>query len=80
MPEDPFDDLTVANIAARAWCAEVNAVMHSDICAIPAGRAEGCVSDTAAGPIVLPGQGHIARGTMGGKPDLAGVLLPWRTV
>jgi transposase len=28
------------NSAARAWCAEVNAAMHSEICAIPADRLE----------------------------------------
>ena len=28
-------DLRAANTAARAWCAEVNAVRHSEICAIP---------------------------------------------
>lgn len=40
VPQAPFDDLTVANVAARAWCAEVNAVAHSEICAIPATRLE----------------------------------------
>ncbi|GLX03061.1 IS21 family transposase [Microtetraspora sp. NBRC 16547] len=38
VPQAPFDDLTVANIAARTWCAEVNTVVHSEICAIPAER------------------------------------------
>ncbi len=38
VPQAPFEDLTVANIAARAWCAEVNGVAHSEICAIPAER------------------------------------------
>jgi hypothetical protein len=38
VPQAPFEDLTVANIAARAWCAEVNTVAHSEICAIPAER------------------------------------------
>lgn len=28
-------DLRVANTAAKAWCAEVNAAMHSEICAVP---------------------------------------------
>jgi hypothetical protein len=31
-------DLAAANRAAVAWCAEVNAAEHSEICAIPAGR------------------------------------------
>jgi transposase len=38
VPQAPFDDLTVANVAARQWCAEVNTVVHSEICAIPAER------------------------------------------
>jgi transposase len=33
-------DLTAANTAAAGWCAEVNAVVHSEICAVPAGRLE----------------------------------------
>jgi hypothetical protein len=33
-------DLGVANTAATAWCAEVNANVHSEICAIPAQRLE----------------------------------------
>jgi transposase len=38
VPQAPFDDLTAANVAARQWCAEVNAVVHSEICAVPAER------------------------------------------
>jgi transposase len=38
VPQAPFGDLTAANIAARQWCAEVNSVTHSEICAIPAER------------------------------------------
>src|SRR3974377_821834 len=34
----PFGDLAAANAAAAAWCAEVNGVTHSEICAVPAGR------------------------------------------
>jgi hypothetical protein len=40
VPHAPFEDLTVANVAARRWCAEVNAVPHSEIAAIPAQRLE----------------------------------------
>ena len=32
------DDLDVLNEAAAAWCVEVNAIEHSEICAIPAER------------------------------------------
>jgi hypothetical protein len=28
-------DLRAANPAARTWCAEVNAAVHSEICAVP---------------------------------------------
>lgn len=31
-------DLAVANAAGAAWCAEVNGVVHSEICAVPAER------------------------------------------
>jgi transposase len=40
VPQAPFAELTVANVAARQWCAEVNAVPHSEICAVPAERLE----------------------------------------
>lgn len=32
----PFAGLAAANTAAAAWCAEVNGVVHSEICAVPA--------------------------------------------
>src|ERR1022692_736936 len=38
VPQAPFGDLTAPNAAARAWCAEVNGVVHSEICAVPAER------------------------------------------
>jgi transposase len=38
VPQAPFGDLTAANAAATAWCAEVNAAVHSEICAVPAER------------------------------------------
>ncbi len=39
VPEAPsVGDLGAANTAAAAWCAEVNSVTHSEICAIPAER------------------------------------------
>jgi len=38
VPQAPFGDLTAANTAAAAWCAEVNGVVHSEICAVPAER------------------------------------------
>ena len=38
VPQAPFSDLAAANQAARAWCAEVNAAVHSEVCAVPAER------------------------------------------
>ena len=38
IPQAPFGDLAAANAAAAAWCAEVNGVVHSEICAVPAER------------------------------------------
>ena len=38
VPQAPFGDFTAANEAARAWCAEVNGAVHSEICAVPAER------------------------------------------
>jgi transposase len=34
----PFTDAAAANTAAAMWCVEVNAAMHSQICAVPAER------------------------------------------
>ena len=38
VPQAPFGDYAAANAAAAAWCAEVNGVTHSEICAVPAER------------------------------------------
>jgi transposase len=38
VPVGRFTDVEQANAAARAWCAEVNAALHSEIAAIPAER------------------------------------------
>jgi hypothetical protein len=35
---DRFTDVGAANTAAAAWCVEVNAAMHSEICAVPTER------------------------------------------
>jgi transposase len=41
VPAEPdVSDLVTANQAAAAWCAEVNAAVHSEICAVPADRLE----------------------------------------
>ena len=40
VPQAPFTDLMAANVAARQWCAEVNGVVHSEICTVPAERLE----------------------------------------
>ena len=38
VPQAPFGGFTAANAAAAQWCAEVNGVTHSEICAIPVER------------------------------------------
>jgi transposase len=39
VPAEPdVSDLAAANADAARWCAEVNAAIHSEICAVPAGR------------------------------------------
>jgi hypothetical protein len=38
VPQAPLTDLGGANASAATWCAEVNATVHSEICAIPAER------------------------------------------
>jgi transposase len=38
VPQAPFDGMPGANEAAAAWCCEVNAAVHSEICAVPAER------------------------------------------
>jgi transposase len=41
IPEQPsLADLSAANSTAAAWCAQVNAVTHSEICAVPTARLE----------------------------------------
>ncbi|MBA2309553.1 MAG: IS21 family transposase [Pseudonocardiales bacterium] len=35
---EAFGDLSAANVAAAAWCVEVNAAVHSEICAVPVER------------------------------------------
>ena len=41
IPTEPStSDLAAANTAAVGWCDEVNAAVHSEICAVPAGRLE----------------------------------------
>lgn len=36
--QGPFPDLAAANTSARLWCQEVNAKLHTEICAVPAER------------------------------------------
>jgi transposase len=38
VPQAPFGGLAAANEQAAAWCAEVNGVIHSEVCAVPAER------------------------------------------
>jgi transposase len=38
IPQAPFGDLAAANVAAAAWCTEVNGVTHSETYAVPVER------------------------------------------
>jgi transposase len=38
VPQAPITDIAAANVGAARWCGEVNAVVHSEICAVPAER------------------------------------------
>ena len=49
VPQQPFDDHRTANEAAAVWCAEVNAVTHSEIYAVPAERL--AVEQPVLGPL-----------------------------
>lgn len=40
MTQHPVSDMTGANTAAADWCDEVNAAVHSEICAVPVQRLE----------------------------------------
>jgi hypothetical protein len=40
IPQLPFEGTAAGNAAAAAWCAEVNAAVHSEICAVPAEQLE----------------------------------------
>ncbi|MFG1967661.1 IS21 family transposase [Nonomuraea sp. NPDC049028] len=57
VPQAPFEDLTAANVAARQWCAEVNAVPHAEICALPAERLAAERELLAALPSLRPALG-----------------------
>ena len=58
VPAEPdVSDLLAANQAAAAWCAEVNAAVHSEICAVPAVRLQTELELLAALPSLRPAIG-----------------------
>jgi transposase len=60
VPSEPdVGDLEAANVAARAWCAEVNARTHSEICAVPAERLAVEVELLGALPSLRPRIGRV---------------------
>src|SRR5262249_19877814 len=71
VPAEPqVTDLAAANASAAAWCAEVNAAIHSEICAVPAARLD--AERELLGP--LPA----LRPEMGGNPaSRRGDKLSW---
>lgn len=54
VPHAPFEDLVTANCSAAAWCDEVNAAEHSEICAVPAERLDAERSLLAPLPSLRP--------------------------
>lgn len=54
VPHAPFEDLVTANRSAAAWCDEVNAAEHSEICAVPAERLDAERSLLAPLPSLRP--------------------------
>jgi hypothetical protein len=59
VPADDFGgDLNVANTAARSWCAEVNAQLHSEIAAVPDDRLAEEVKVLRALPSLRPALDH----------------------
>ena len=59
VPQAPFSDLAAANIAASAWCTEVNGV-PSEICAVPAVRLDAERDLLTALPSLRPAIGKAA--------------------
>ena len=60
VPQAPFTGMAAANAAASAWCAEVNGVAHSEICAVPAERLEAERDLLTALPSLRPAIGRAA--------------------
>jgi hypothetical protein len=60
VPQAPFSDLAAANLAASAWCTEVNGVPHSEICAVPAVRLDAERDLLTALPSLRPAIGKAA--------------------
>jgi hypothetical protein len=60
VPQAPFSDLAAANLAARAWCTEVNGGPHSEICAVPAVRLDAERDLLTALPSLRPAIGRAA--------------------
>jgi len=60
VPQAPFTGMTAANAAAGEWCAEVNGVAHSEICAVPAVRLDAGRDLLTALPSLRPAIGGAA--------------------
>ena len=64
VPQPPFGDLAAANAQAAAWCAEVNGVIHSEICAVPP---SGWSSSGSCSPAAVAAGQHRAAGDPQGR-------------
>ena len=67
-------DLRAANAAARAWCAEVNAAVHSEICAVPDER----LIDRTGTAATIAVAAAADRGAVGAPQGRPAVLCPVR--
>jgi drug/metabolite transporter superfamily protein YnfA len=59
VPQAPFSGLMAANDAAALWCAERNAVAHSEICAVPDERLEAERALLGPLPSLRPSMGKV---------------------
>ena len=74
VPQAPVRGPGRRECAAAAWCAEVNGVVHSEICAVP-GRAAGDRAGAARAAAVAAGQHRAAGDPQGGPAVVRAVRL-----
>jgi len=68
----PFEDLSAANAAAAAWCVEVNAAVHTEICAVSGRAVAGRAGVARVAAVAAPGY-RKARHPQGGPAVVCAV-------